>query len=227
MKIVVFAPHPDDEIIRCGGSILKWIEEGNDVHIVYVTDNRKLISWGRKENQLIEDAAKEFINLSEDEIGLIGLREAEQVAKEFGFPRENVHMFKFYDQDAINQINKGIELSKNIIKDSDRVVLPSDNNQHPDHQATHNMVKRAAQQLNLKDIEFYVYALHTRYKVPKEKQIRIKIANYREKLYDLLKIYKTQLALKDTRDALDSLKYYRFERFGMFRIEDVNKFYNF
>ncbi|GAH34396.1 unnamed protein product, partial [marine sediment metagenome] len=39
MKIVVFAPHPDDEIFGCGGSILKWMDEGYDVHIVYVTDN--------------------------------------------------------------------------------------------------------------------------------------------------------------------------------------------
>ncbi|MCK4781167.1 MAG: PIG-L family deacetylase, partial [Candidatus Lokiarchaeota archaeon] len=47
MKIVVFAPHPDDEIFGCGGSILKWMDEGHDVHIVYVTDNCVLITWGK------------------------------------------------------------------------------------------------------------------------------------------------------------------------------------
>jgi len=47
MKIIVFAPHPDDEIYGCGGSILKWMDEGHEVHIIYVTDNRVLISWGR------------------------------------------------------------------------------------------------------------------------------------------------------------------------------------
>ena len=69
MKIVVFAPHPDDEIYGCGGSILKWMEEGHDVHIVYVTDNRVLITWGKEHNQLLEEEAKDYINLSEEEIG--------------------------------------------------------------------------------------------------------------------------------------------------------------
>lgn len=53
MKIVVFAPHPDDEIFGCGGSILKWMDEGNDVHIVYVTDNRGRVRWGMRENLII------------------------------------------------------------------------------------------------------------------------------------------------------------------------------
>jgi len=53
MKIVVFAPHPVDEIFGCGGSILKWIEEGHNVHIIYITDNRVLISWGLKANELV------------------------------------------------------------------------------------------------------------------------------------------------------------------------------
>ncbi len=33
MKIVIFAPHPDDEIYGCSGSILKWMEEGKYYNI--------------------------------------------------------------------------------------------------------------------------------------------------------------------------------------------------
>ncbi len=117
MKIVVFAPHPDDEIYGCGGSILKWMDESHSVHIIYVTDNCALITWGKKKNQLIEELAKDYINLNEDEIGRIGLKEA----KAFGFLDSNVHLFQFHDQDAINQIEKGIELSKEIIRDADRI----------------------------------------------------------------------------------------------------------
>ena len=85
MKIVIFAPHPDDEIYGAGGSILKWIKEGHNVHIVYVTDNRALITWGKKNNQIIIDEAQEYINLSDEEIGEIGLKEAKSVATSFGF----------------------------------------------------------------------------------------------------------------------------------------------
>ena len=36
-KILVIAPHPDDEILGCGGTIIKNIAEGNEVYICIVT----------------------------------------------------------------------------------------------------------------------------------------------------------------------------------------------
>jgi len=35
--ILVFAPHPDDDIIGCGGSLARHIQQGNQVAIVYMT----------------------------------------------------------------------------------------------------------------------------------------------------------------------------------------------
>ena len=228
VKIVVFIPHPDDEIYGAGGSILKWIDEGlNDVHIVYVTDNRVLITWGRKENQLIEEKAKDYINLTEEEIAKIALREAWDAAKAFGFPDNNIHLFKFHDQDAKNYIEEGVELSKEIIKDADKIVLPSDNNNHPDHQATHTIAKEAALELNLVSTEFYVYAIYNVMKAPMEKQVKIRIAEYRDQIYDIMALYKTQLTLKDTRMGWLTLKRKRSERFGVFNLSDAGKFYNF
>lgn len=228
MKIVVFAPHPDDEIFGCGGSILKWMDEGHEIHIVYVTDNRVLIKWGLKENQLLQEEAKEFMNLGEEEIAKIALKEAEQVSRDFGFLKKNVHFFKFHDQEAMNNINNGMILAKEIIRDADKIVLSSDNNNHVDHQATHIIVKRAAKEINLKNAEFYVYALYNVLKAPKEKQIKIKVEQYRNRLYELMKGYRTQLCLKDTRMGWEYvLKRRRSERFGVFRFEDMNKFENF
>ena len=37
MKILVIAPHPDDEILGCGGTIIRNIVEGNEVYICVVT----------------------------------------------------------------------------------------------------------------------------------------------------------------------------------------------
>ena len=36
-KILVIAPHPDDEILGCGGTIIKNIAEGNEVYVCIVT----------------------------------------------------------------------------------------------------------------------------------------------------------------------------------------------
>ena len=227
MKIVVFAPHPDDEIFSCAGSILKWMNEGHNVHIVYVTDNRALITWGKKSNQIIVEEAQEYINLSDDQVGEIGLKEAKSVAKAFGFPNDAVHLFEFHDQDALNQISRGITLAKAIIYDADRIVIPSDNNNHPDHQATHTIAKEAAIELNLVNTEFYVYAIYNIMKAPMEKQIKIRVAEYRDQIYNIMALYKTQLTLKDTRMGWVTLKRKRSERFGVFNLSDAGKSYNF
>ncbi len=36
-KILVFAPHPDDEILGCGGTMIKHIEKGDEVYVCIVT----------------------------------------------------------------------------------------------------------------------------------------------------------------------------------------------
>ena len=37
---MVFAPHPDDETLGCGGTVVKLRRAGVDVHIVFMTDGR-------------------------------------------------------------------------------------------------------------------------------------------------------------------------------------------
>lgn len=34
----MIAAHPDDEVLGCGGSMAKWIEEGNEVHILIMAE---------------------------------------------------------------------------------------------------------------------------------------------------------------------------------------------
>lgn len=37
MKILVIAPHPDDEVLGCGGTIAKHVSNGDEVHLCVVT----------------------------------------------------------------------------------------------------------------------------------------------------------------------------------------------
>lgn len=41
MNILVFAPHPDDEILGCGGTMAKHIANGDDVYVCVVTTGKK------------------------------------------------------------------------------------------------------------------------------------------------------------------------------------------
>ncbi len=55
MNIVVFAPHPDDEVLGVGGTIAKRTAEGHDVYVVIVTKgyppkfDEELVNAGRCE----------------------------------------------------------------------------------------------------------------------------------------------------------------------------------
>ncbi|MFX1442539.1 MAG: PIG-L deacetylase family protein, partial [Promethearchaeota archaeon] len=197
-------------------------EEGHEVHIIYVTDNRVLISWGLKANELIVEEINDYKNLNEDQIADIAVKEAKDAASALGFSPDSVHLLKIHDQDAINKIDLAVSLSKEIIKDADKIVLPGDIRSHPDHKATHIIAKTAGKELSL-DSEYLVY-----YSVsPKEKQIKVNIAKYREKLYDIMKIYKTQLCIKGTRAGWETLRRKRTERFGVYRLKDMGKYDNF
>lgn len=37
MKILVFAPHPDDEVLGCGGIMAKYVAEGDEVYVCIAT----------------------------------------------------------------------------------------------------------------------------------------------------------------------------------------------
>lgn len=40
MRILVFAPHPDDEILGCGGTIARYVSEGHEAFVCVVTSPR-------------------------------------------------------------------------------------------------------------------------------------------------------------------------------------------
>ena len=56
MKVLIIAPHPDDEIIGVGGTIAKRVKDGHEVYVCVVTKgteplfDEKFIEQGRKEN---------------------------------------------------------------------------------------------------------------------------------------------------------------------------------
>ncbi|MGV9199818.1 MAG: PIG-L deacetylase family protein [Promethearchaeia archaeon] len=224
MKIVIFAPHPDDELVAAGGSILKWQEEGHEINICYVSDGRAAYTFERKMGRLIET---EKTQISEDDLAGIRMREIDKVIEFLGLPQKNIHKFGLPDQDVKNRIELGVEKSKPIIIDADRIVLPSNHNTHEDHQATFNIGIQTAQELNLENAEFYIYALYVRNKAPKDKQIKIKMKEYREKVREALMHYKSQRFIKPVRTYYDVMKHKTYERFGVFNLEDLGKYENF
>ncbi len=36
-RVICFSPHPDDDVISMGGTLIRLVEDGNDVHVAYMT----------------------------------------------------------------------------------------------------------------------------------------------------------------------------------------------
>jgi LmbE family N-acetylglucosaminyl deacetylase len=224
MKIVIFAPHPDDESFGAGGSIMKWLGEGHDVHIIFFTDGRAGYRKAREEDNL-EDC--EETRISEEELASIRLKEADMAAELLGVKKSNRHFLKFYDQELKNHIDEAVEKIEDLVRDADRFVIPSGNNNHPDHQATHDIAIKVAKLLSLNEVEFYVYALYNPQQSKGEHLVKIKVGDLRLKLYEVLKLHKSQFYTKMMGLHSLAMKGRRTERFGFYLIKDQGSFYNF
>lgn len=65
-RILVFAPHPDDEILGVGGTIARNIKDGDDVYVCVVTKGCPPLFKNEEKNQLNQDDAKrchEFLGI--------------------------------------------------------------------------------------------------------------------------------------------------------------------
>jgi LmbE family N-acetylglucosaminyl deacetylase len=203
---------------------MKWIEEDHKIHIIWLTDGRAGYQKAKKENTLYDC---DETRITEDQLARIRLAEANTAAEFLGVKKENRHFLSFYDQELKFHIEEAVEKIKNIIGLTDIFVIPSNNNDHPDHQATHDIAVQVAEELHLNNLKFYVYNLHAPLKVPRERLIKIKIKNLRFKVYEALKLHKSQFYTKDMKWQTEVMKERRTERFGLFHLEDKGKYFNF
>ena len=226
MKIVIFEPHPDDLLFGPGPILLDWIEEGHDIRVITVTDGRACCRAGA------DVFSPEIKDLSEDEIAKMRTNEAIEAIKYLGISLDNHYLLNFHDADGQKYVKEGIQKVKPIIKDADRLVLSSTNNQHEDHQAAHDIAIGAAQELNLTGIEYFVFfiASYGRFQEDsKDKQFEFSISDEcREKLVEWYEIYKSQSYLKYTNRMYKRyLKKVIYMTYGLFQWEDIGKYYNF
>jgi LmbE family N-acetylglucosaminyl deacetylase len=224
LKFIIFAPHPDDECYSSGGSILRWLQQDHDIHIIWFTDGRAAYREAAKRNDLILCDASQ---ISEGELAKIRIAEADAAADYLGIKKDNRHFLNFYDQELKNHINTAVESIKTIVENADIFVIPSAHNNHPDHQATHDIAVRAAEVYNLINIEFYVYALYNILKADKNRLLVNKTGDLRYKVYNAVILHKSLFCIRSNELETRALKSKRKERFGVYKLPDKGKYYNF
>jgi LmbE family N-acetylglucosaminyl deacetylase/glycosyltransferase involved in cell wall biosynthesis len=73
-RLLVLAPHPDDEVIGCGGLVALHLREGRKVHVVVATDGAQAGNAAQREAEsrsglaLLGDATIQFLGLPDREL---------------------------------------------------------------------------------------------------------------------------------------------------------------
>jgi LmbE family N-acetylglucosaminyl deacetylase len=73
-RVLVFAPHADDELLSCGGTILKYVEWGTEVVVLVATSGLGGTSRPRRSSEVEKIRSKEFEDCRK-ELGLSGASE--------------------------------------------------------------------------------------------------------------------------------------------------------
>jgi LmbE family N-acetylglucosaminyl deacetylase len=142
-NVLVISPHPDDEIIGCGGTLIKMIEEGAKVSVLQLTDG--------SDTYALKDSPEHIRKT-------IRLKEAKVVATNLGF----AELILFNEVDS--HVKCTIDIVKKLSDILNRlhpkgIFVPFINDKHPDHIVANEILSKSLESssLNLPEVNVLSY----------------------------------------------------------------------
>ena len=131
--VLVFAPHPDDETLACGGTIAGQVRNGRDVRVVFMTDG------GRPESERRGPASAG----TPQDMCQVRRREAERAASALGVPGQNLIFLGFESPALAQEFNAACAKVRALMVDLGPGVVyyPDRADTHRTHRATHDIVE--------------------------------------------------------------------------------------
>ena len=127
-SILIVAPHPDDEVIGCGGLISRLVAQGNVPQIVVMTGG--------------EGSHRGCCNLSDDKLKEARRKLTRDAMAILGVPDENIHELEFPDGGISAENQQSVALKKLIEQlKPDIVFVPHWGEGWLDHVKTAEIVK--------------------------------------------------------------------------------------
>ena len=206
-RVVVLAPHMDDETIGCGGAIARHVKAGGRVHVVFLTD-------GRHGSSRLQGLSGEARRQEETKVVALRKQEAGQALAKLG-----VTSATFLDvEDGTLDTNDRVAGQLRDVLEAQRpeiVYVPCYLEQHPDHFAASRLLLEAARDsaLRFQCMAYEVWTpLFPNCLVRIDDVVDLKknaLAEYRSQLADLDYLH-TGLALNAYRSAGFSDHYGRY-----------------
>jgi LmbE family N-acetylglucosaminyl deacetylase len=139
--VLVLAPHPDDEIIGCGGTLLRLVASGARVTVLHATDGSASAALG---------------DCSEAERRTVRLEEAERVARAAQFEpcifwREDNRTFR-YRPELVTRLRDTIDLMRPSL-----IFTPFLTDIHPDHQTLDRILSDALEHVRESAVQILGY----------------------------------------------------------------------
>lgn len=197
-KILVIAPHADDETLGCGGSLLRHKAEGCEIHWLLITGMSKLSGF-----------SAELISKRKHEIDL--------AAEYYSF--DSVHQLNLppaaLETLPIGQIIGGISNVVNLVK-PDTVYVPYRNDAHSDHELVFDAAMSATKSFRypfIKRILSYETISETDFGMKPEDggfrpSVFIDISSYLDKKLNILDVFESEVGefpFPRSRKALEAL----------------------
>lgn len=198
MKSLVIAPHPDDELLGCGGTLLKRVAEGNVLGVVFMTMISVGNGWSMQQVQTRNneiDRVRQGLGVSENHLYELNFLPAE------------------LDQLSSSTLISG--LSK-IFKDfqPEELFLPHPGDIHSDHRITfqaasactkwfrYPSVKRVMTYETLSETDFSLEHVSGSF----SPNLFVDITDFHQKKMQLLSVYQSELSDHPFPRSFDAVK---------------------
>lgn len=188
-RVLIFAPHPDDETLGASGIIQNAIKYGGKVKVVIMTNGDSFTYAVTKNYNISNPKPVNFLHLGYDR-----QKESINALKYLGVDRKNIIFLGYPDKGLSilwgshwnipyksfgtkvthspydNSFTKNVLYEgKNVVNDLKKIieeynptllVFPQPNEVHPDHWATNSFVKYTLNILNKNNLPQYLYIVH-------------------------------------------------------------------
>jgi len=189
-RVLVLAPHPDDEIFGCGGAIMQHLVQGDEVTVIILTDGRAAIEHTNPLSmmQYIETRRQE----SRDAAAILGY--------------QHLDFWEFYDRELpcdetlIRRLQQLIETER-----FDNVYAPSPFEVHPDHYALAVVAMTAVSRCQQSLVNLIMYEIA----VPLRPNVLFDLTPFWERKQQAMACFVSQLEKKKYDRYINSLNTYR------------------
>ncbi|MBE2197891.1 MAG: PIG-L family deacetylase [Anaerolinea sp.] len=147
-KLLVVAPHMDDELLACGG-VMALLPQKADIHVIYATDGMKSPAPILAHDAITPDLGETRMKESEAAMGLLGV------------VKENLHFLRLPEAELKKHLPA---LRRALLEQIGRIqphhiLLPFRFDRHPDHLAINRVLTAAHQkgEIQAQLVEYFVY----------------------------------------------------------------------